>query len=519
MEINIMEIVDLLDHYYTEYTISEKEYEWIRDVVLAEGDTRSLNPHLLYLCDAEHFQEILKLNTPGNVLLVCPDTFLMKKMDSNKINLIQMVSTENIENVYETISELFLRKSEFVCKKTKLVDALLSCKGLQHIIDVGHEVIGNPMFVSDLGYNVLAFNKNVSVMDPSWPTANPKEEFEAYERIKKLNDSGVFERLYKSDVPCIENFDYSPTRWMAHKITINEKNIGHIAVVESEKSFEDMDLNLLQFLCGIVASELQKDNNHHSHYHNEFEHFFTDLLEEKTTSFESIHKRGQSLNLNMKKYMMLVTISPGNKKRNGMSLSYIRTFINRLLNTEKSILYKNKITVLLLRDRKEAFSEDTENKLKDFLKSNEMNAGISQCFQEVATLKKYYLQSIKAMKLGVSLNDREQLFYYDDYSIYHLLEIAGAQSDLKNFCNPAVFDLIAYDRQYKTDYCHNLYMHLLNDASITKTSEFFKIHRNSMKYRIKKIEEILNISLDDMDIKLSLIMTFKILIYIGENNF
>lgn len=59
-------------------------------------------------------------------------------------------------------------------------------RGLQQIIDIGYQVLGNPMFVSDMGYNVLAFNKNAVVGDLSWPAAKSEEEFAAYERIKNL---------------------------------------------------------------------------------------------------------------------------------------------------------------------------------------------------------------------------------------------------------------------------------------------------------------------------------------------
>ncbi len=440
----------------------------------------------------------------------------MDMKDKQNSNRIRVKSLTDDQEPTQMIRTLFSKKRSFERKKAKLVAALLSCRGLQHIIDVGYEVLGNPMFVSDMGYNVLAFNQNAEVGDPSWPTTEHEEEFEGYERIKKLNDSGVFERLYTSEVPCIEHFDYSPTRWMAHKLTIKEKNIGHIAVVESNKIFLDADLELLQFLCSIVASELQKENVQSSHFENEFEHFLLDLLVEKITKTDTIQKQGKKLNLNSQKYSMIVTISPDQKNEKVMSLSYLKSIINRLLGTEKSIVYQNKIIVLLQSHRKEGFAKVVENKLRDFLVTNKMSAGISPCFQELTELKTHYLKSVKALELGASLTHQDTFYDYNAYTFYHLLEIAGAQSDLKNFCNPLLFDLMEYDQHYQTDYGHNLYIYLLHDSNVTKTAQFFQIHRNSMKYRIKKIEEILDIRLNDLETKFSLLQSFKILSYLGE---
>lgn len=409
-----------------------------------------------------------------------------------------------------------LQKRRFEAKKAKLTEALLSCGGLQQIIDIGYQVLGNPMFVSDMGYNVLAFNKNAVVGDPSWPAAKSEEEFAAYERIKILNDSGVFERLYSSDSPCIEHFDYAPTRWMATKIAINGDNIGHIAVVEVNKAFTQMDFELLQWLSRIVANELQKEPIRSGQLAGEFEHFLVGMLEEKITKAETIKKQGNKLGL--KKYCCLVTVSPELNTTKGMSLSYVRSIINRILGTEKSILYQNKITVLLLSDRKEALSINAKSRLTEFLTSNQMTAGVSAYFSDLAGLKDYYNQSIKALELGVSINPNQKLFYYDAYVFYYLLEMVGNQNRLKNFCSGALTDLMDYDQKYQTNYCHNLFIHLQNDGNVTKTAKYFQIHRNSMKYRIKKIEEIMAISLIDSETKFSLMMSFKLLTYLGDEN-
>lgn len=516
MEISFNEINKILADYAPEVVISDQENEWVTDVVLADDGINNLNPHLIYICNGRQFLDIIKTTVAGNLLICNSKQDPQTAVGETKFNAIFLKNPVDREIVYEMIRTVFLNNRKLNRKKTELMEAHLSCQGLQYIIDVAYEVLGNPMFVSDLGYNILAFNKNADVGDPSWPTASREEEFEAYERIKKLNDSGVFERLYGSSEPCIENFDYSPTRWMANKIAIKEKNIGHIAVVELHQPFADMDLVLLPFLCEIVASELQKETISSGHFSNEFEHFLIDVLDEKITKPETINKQGQKLKLNKKKYLVLVTICFGKNAKNGMSLSYLKGIVNRLLRTEKTILYKNKITVFLANDKKIVFSDIIETRFSDFLKTNEMKVGISQHFSDLTQLGKYYLQSVKAVELGVSLTQNENIFYYQNYAIYHLLEIAGTLSNLKDFCNPVLMELLAYDKQYKTDYYHNLLIYLNNDGNVTKSAEYFQIHRNSMKYRIKKIEEILSISLSDTDTKFSLLLSDKILAYLEE---
>ncbi len=518
MEISINEIAKILQDYDPEVGIADQEKALVSNVVLVDDGIKNLNPDLLYICDSRQFREIIKTVAVGNFLICRSQQDPLIGSDKEKLNRIFLKIPVACEVVYEKIRAAFLNKRILNRKKNELMAAHLSCRGLQHIIDVAYEVLGNPMFVSDLGYNILAFNKNANVGDPSWPTASREAELEAYERIKKLNDCGVFKRLYESLEPCIENFDYSPTRWMANKIVIKEKNIGHIAVVELHKPFVDMDLVLLQFLCEIVASELQKETISSGHFNNDFEHFLIDVLDQKITKPETVHKQGQKLKLNQQKYLLLATISFGKKAQNGMSLSYLKGIVKRLLRTEKIILYQNKITVFLASDKKAELSEIVKPRFRDFLETNEMNVGISQHFDDLTQLSKYYLQSVKAVELGTTLTPKENIFYYQNYAIYHLLETAGTLSNLKDFCDPVLMELLAYDKQYKTDYYHNLLIYLNNDGNVTKSAEYFQIHRNSMKYRIKKIEEILSISLSDMETKFSLVLSDKIVSFLAEQN-
>lgn len=511
-----MAVVEMLERYAPECRLVREAT--VSEAVLVEGGISVVNPGLLYLCEANQFAEFDSINAPGNVLIVTPQALPMKARKEWPFNVIVVKTDEKIAVVYEMLQSFFRQKRDCWDKKDRLIAGFLKCRNLQQLIDLGYAVLGNPMFVSDLSYHILGFNENVKVKDPSWP-AKQEEELKSYERLKKLNDSGVFERLYHSDVPCIESFDYPPTRWMAHRIALNGKSLGHIAVVESEKPFAEMDLELLQFLCELVAVELDKEHRQQNQYDNPFEPFFIDLLEEKTTKPELIEKRAADLKLKKQPYLTIVTITPGSNSKRTLALSYMKKMINRLFGTEKSVVYQNGISILLDGGKPKVISAERENKLREFLVSQGMKAGISQHFCDMAQVKKYYRQAVKAIELGTGLKPEQCLFCYDDYAVDHLLEIASTQCELRNFCNPRLFELRAFDQQYQTDYCHNLYIFLLCDCSITETAKIFGIHRNTMIYRINKIEAFLNCSLDTMETKGSLWLSFKILTDLGETDF
>ena len=56
-----------------------------------------------------------------------------------------------------------------------------------------------------------------------------------------------------------------------------------------------------------------------------------------------------------------------------------------------------------------------------------------------------------------------------------------------------------------------LYYYLCSERNISLTAKNVHMHRNSVIYRIQKIQDILALNLDDPDIRLRLMVSFKVL--------
>lgn len=61
---------------------------------------------------------------------------------------------------------------------------------------------------------------------------------------------------------------------------------------------------------------------------------------------------------------------------------------------------------------------------------------------------------------------------------------------------PAVL-LKEHDEKHHTEYCRTLLVWLVNDRSIVRTAEELYLHRNTLSNRLSRIDEIINVDLDD----------------------
>ena len=66
-----------------------------------------------------------------------------------------------------------------------------------------------------------------------------------------------------------------------------------------------------------------------------------------------------------------------------------------------------------------------------------------------------------------------------------------------NYCNDRLHKLEEYDHANGTYLQDTLVAYFMNGFSASKTAEALFIHRNSLQYRLSKIEDLLETELDD----------------------
>ena len=81
--------------------------------------------------------------------------------------------------------------------------------------------------------------------------------------------------------------------------------------------------------------------------------------------------------------------------------------------------------------------------------------------------------------------------------IYKFMFKSGNQQEILDYCNARLKKLEEYDHANGTFLQDTLLAYYMNGFNIGKTAEELFVHRNSLQYRLKKIEEILGMTLDD----------------------
>lgn len=82
---------------------------------------------------------------------------------------------------------------------------------------------------------------------------------------------------------------------------------------------------------------------------------------------------------------------------------------------------------------------------------------------------------------------------------------------LHTLCMPHLIKMQKYDEAYHTQYMETLKKFLEKDCDIKKTAEELELHRNSVAYRIEKIEELFGFDFSDVKMKNLLFWSLQVL--------
>ena len=96
-----------------------------------------------------------------------------------------------------------------------------------------------------------------------------------------------------------------------------------------------------------------------------------------------------------------------------------------------------------------------------------------------------------------------------------MLRHFSEKEDISRYIHPALHWLKQYDDEYNTKLLPTVREYIQQNGSIKKTAEALFLHRNSVIYRLRKAEEIIDLSLDDSDTQFTLRMSFCILKMLG----
>lgn len=500
--------------------------------------------------DDENMQEkILRqlklINCPA--LIIKPFSYLGKVPDnmltlSNELQLpiIEMPYGMSFSKVMTRVMEELSENYNALNRKSldihnEFFELTLHGGGLQKIADVLSTMLEASIFLCDENWKIL----NAKVISSYAKTIHDNHA-DKISLPQSVIDSLTpkFEVIQKPIVRLLE-FDHLNIPCIVVPVFFNEIHYGFIIVLEFHQQLRDHHYIALENSCMAFAmeqthlAEMKRTQNQIQ------ENFFDDLLVGNITSIPSLKNLAnlQDINLNLMYTAIVfnVAFEHANVKNTINNLRYEENILKNLMDQLKKkpfatlgkcyVFQRKKQIIMLIGTTSEDSLQQSKTILADFIDAMKtkypkctIRCGIGNLSKQLADVHTSFFEAQETLRLMDNEPIKKKVRHYNDFFISHFFKKNIDYEELVLFFSKTLGPLYDFDLKNNSHLIETLECWISNKLNVAETARQLYIHRNSLLYRIEKIQSILVSDFKDSEELLKIQIAIKIYYILRENN-
>ncbi|MCE7791296.1 helix-turn-helix domain-containing protein [Salipaludibacillus sp. CUR1] len=531
---NVKEVVQELEQRFRGIKLTGKiQGRVIEDVYFMTPGEKTFRNILYILQSSSIPADIIE---PELMLLVVEDEPLKpdfkEALLKKHCTIIYMPPLESIFVIFNQVKALFARRQLKVRVFNEQLKALLAADTLDRLLEVSGRLLQNPLIMINDDFKVVAYSTETPLTDEIWQR-NLQNGFCSYEFITEVNR--LIDEIKPIDLhePFSLTCTASPVMKWVTRIQSENRHGGYLVVPVCSGDMDSQKLELLSQASKLAGYHLkQKKVASFLSYCRMEEKLLVDLVKKTIHSREELEQRQKAAKFPHTHSMRLLLISPEEVrqsplperkiKKTTLEQDIVSLFPDSYLGVHDNILISLMIEYQGHTSRSEGArgssvqEEQKRFELDKLLKGHRCQGIISDFFSDLFTLPVVFERLLKTMAIGKRIRPRVSLMNLDELRFYELIDNFPDKERLESYCHPAVLKLLTHDQTYGTDYYDTLQLYLLHNQNLNLTAQKLFIHRNTMKNRMKKINEIINLDLTEGELIFQLGYTYKIHKYMDQ---
>lgn len=383
--------------------------------------------------------------------------------------------------------------------KLNLFDALLHGTSLGDLLEIGTKYLGYPIIALDNSTTLLAITKR-----------NVLERFSDDDSLYDLVTNGycAYEYLVKYKIPeTIELTLQRGTFILDTHFAVNMRRIlapimvdnvmdGYLATFEIDRPFSEDDVTAMDLLAKACGMVIKNSGTYMSSKYSLSKSVLKSYLTGRISDSDAFLELYKSfMGKDYAYYHVLCVRSVGNDDDDQVGLISLLDPLEKLLPTGLVFYVDSNIVVLIGADQKN--NPETEAVIERFLEANNLQGGLSEWFSDIAKARKNYLQASGLAAVDPAQCKMKHLITYNRHYLQYCFSQMESAIDLRQLISPEIHALIKYDEKNGMDFFKTLCGYMDHNMNIVDTAEAMFIHRNTLRYRIKKISAIMEMDIED----------------------
>ncbi|MCL5075225.1 MAG: PucR family transcriptional regulator ligand-binding domain-containing protein [Chloroflexi bacterium] len=520
--VNIMEVPEVAD--------------WLRggELLLTAAYAIANDPHLKD-CLIEHLarKQVAALGfKPSKYLQSMPPEMIAQSNHFN-LPLIQLPPDLAYADIMDPILMDIYNHKLYLLQRSQEIHEYFTTIALNEekidtIVETLSELVGNPVWVENklsqaLFYACTADGEKGK--EYRLAAECPAEIIRKYQEIKtSLPKSIVREPLIQE-----ANREGKISRYIASELSIGTEPYGYIIVEEKRRPFEELDLIAVQHGATLACFELLKQRAVAQATSKIEGDLLEDLLIGRFSAAQMTHRASLlQYDLTQPGAILIIDIddlqlhpwqmqSEKSIQRMKERLFALTRRYFRWRRLPHLSLQKSDSVIILLQlsgpDPEDELQKTTRQLFQEInsdLQEISVSIGVGRVYREPEQLLKSYQEAQIALHASQNIYGNNRLTFYANLGINRILcEIPSVEA-IDAFVEEVLGPLIRYDQGRDKDLLCTLQSYLEMNGHKEATAKKMHIHRSSLLYRLKRIQEILGVNLEDPEVRLNLSLALRI---------
>ncbi|MGH2441608.1 MAG: PucR family transcriptional regulator [Chloroflexota bacterium] len=411
---------------------------------------------------------------------------------------------------------------------------LRGANSLQELVDMLGRLLGNSVTIETPHHDLLVFSAMEGPVDRAREETILRRRGKA-DALAWVVGEGYVNRIRKSDRPVRipPNTDLDFNGRLTMRVAAEGELLGIIWATDTTRVLTPDDEDLLVQGAEAAAGILLQQREATQRDAQVRAEFLEDVVHGRITSPESIRALASSLgwDINRRQQSLVVEIDGlealrvRHAERSGRRLQRVRERLTEIVRLETLAIDSDAIVgprstgviVLFAASHSDAdrgkldalhLAEVMVHRVAALIPDMTVSVGIGREFTTFEHTAESVRQAELAARLGASLWGGNRATHYSDLGIHRAL---FALQEHEEMITPALQQIIEHDRVHDTNYVQTLSMYLACMGRLRVAAEQLNIHRNTLEYRMRRIEAVAGVGLDDPNNRLALELGIRML--------
>lgn len=454
----------------------------------------NLSGHIVLIETSQSVQIVRKYE---NVIFVCHNNYLDSVLNSEN-NIIIINENVPITRVFNEIMGIFLKFNNW---ETTMVNNISNFATFDKLFKDLELIVDQGVFLADTQFHFVAYTKKFLHEFP---------DLDIYQAQSMMVKPG-----FSSLDSVKEVFQYSVIEHCLHKnIFFHNSYVGRLGTWYSED--EDKNIfytHILNYLAKYledlysISGSFERATGSIQHLKKVLRDYINGIAVDMYTLSTTLKENHYHLN----DEYFLINFTTNINEESYLYANYIGMQMERkwqgicCVQKESSTLILLNITVFNKFEGIDFFQQ-----LSYLIRDSMLIGSISRKFCEMQNVYYAYKQTKIAFEYGKKFNPSFWLYKYDQYVFDYLLQSAKGDFSPQQVSSFIILKLLEYDEKNNTQYNLTLFEYIKHQYNASATAKTLYIARSTFLSRMEQIIKLTGVDLGDWNIRLYLMLSYKL---------